>query len=111
MSKEMLKYSCHFCGHTEEFDNTKIHYYCFPCQRKYDIAAVITSTGFPNNKNNYAHIIGNGYHIRLNIEDNTTDIMINYRGTSSGDQILSVPGFPITSANFKEKLKMILTFQ
>ncbi len=46
------------------------------------------------------------YHIRLNIKDNSTSVMVY--GTT--EEILNVPGMSITPANAKAKLKLYLTF-
>ncbi len=46
------------------------------------------------------------YHIRLNVKEDTTDIMV----TASTDILLHLPGLNMKPSNVKEKLKLYLLF-
>ena len=54
--------------------------------------------------------IGKHYGIRLNLQDNTSDILDSNQWVQDNSLIMTLPGFPINPSNARNKLKLYLLF-
>lgn len=103
---------CYFCQNelipiTEQIMTCRT---CFNCTK--DDYQVMTCGN--NTAQSYAHIFIAGYHIRLNLQENTTDIIHlvdSYAKYNSKNQIIiHIPNLNINLSNMKRKLKTYLLF-
>ena len=106
--------NCYFCRQpiinlpTDSFEDNIQHFNCIFCANQFDLSMVVTTTRL--NKLSRAHIYTkNGFHIRLNLETNTTYIIgpISVLQKQINMELVS---FPITPVNVLEKIKLYLTF-
>ena len=106
-----LSCECYFCGQetakTIEQKGYSAHYDCLDCQRKFNHKRVIT-TLYEDGRLMYAHIFTNDdWQIRLNLEENITVI----EPALTTNPTIVIPGYLITLANAKEKLKLCLIYR
>lgn len=116
--------NCYFCKQTflhVEVDDV-INRCCNYCVKDYNLDSVVTSyevdygdkTIFYHRRTDVmvrAHIYYDIYHVRLHLDDNHTVIHeVRTPILTRETPLVKLPGFPITPANIKEKLKLYLLF-
>lgn len=114
-----MNYKCYFCHH--DISNAKASriapiFDCFTCSLRHNLHRVITVWN-EYDELLYAHIypehdvkMDAGYHIRLHLKENYTNI--DYRDSNGEliDTIMTLPGYPLKPSNVEDKLKLYILF-
>jgi hypothetical protein len=97
--------NCYFCLRPISGDFHQ-NWDCLLCPQEYQLFRVITSTDTDGSLL-YAHIFPTyKLQVRLHLRENLTYV----EKVNTYEKLLEIPGFPITPANSKNKVKLYLTF-